>query len=454
MLFAALAFVYLTGLAQVGIFGPDEPRYAAIGAGMAQSGDWITTRLWGQPWFEKPALLYWMTGVGTLLELGPETAPRLPVALTALALIVFLYWYLRSRVGGGIALHSAILMAGTVGWLGFGSVGVTDVPLTTHFTICLLLVVFGGPAWLAGVFLGLAVLAKGLLPFVLFIPAIWWLYRSKRLGDLIPISVVCLLVAGPWYTAITLRFGRAFFDEFIMRHHFARAVSDSLQHVRPVWFYIPALAGAMLPWTGLLPFIGKRKVLADPRLRFLAIWALFGFVFLSLVRNKLPGYILPLVPILCILIAAAIEDLEWTGVILAITAGTLVTFGLQILPVLPHLINEGWTRTPIGPLQITQVTAGLAVAVGVWWIARSKRPTLALCVVAAVGFAGLFWIKYSPLAGEIDRVATSRPMSKTSPKDGCVHPNDRDLRYGLSYYWNFEVPECNDETLPKRIRKP
>ena len=280
--FVAIAFVYLTGLSRVGIFGPDEPRYAAIGAEMARSGDWVTTRLWGEPWFEKPALLYWMTGVGTLVGLGPETAPRVPVALTALALIAFLYFFLKPRLGCGIALHSAILLSGTVGWLGFGSVGVTDVPLTACFTICVLLVVFDGPAWLAGAFLGLAVLAKGLLPFVLFIPLLWWLYRKKRLFiPLLWIAGACLLIAGPWYSAILLRFGRAFFDEFIVKHHFARAVSDSIQHVRPVWFYVPALAGAMLPWSGLLPFIGRRKVLADERLRFLALWASFGFVFLS-----------------------------------------------------------------------------------------------------------------------------------------------------------------------------
>jgi hypothetical protein len=58
------------------------------------------------------------------------------------------------------------MLAGAVGWIGFGNVGVTDVPLTVNFTICLLLVVFGGPAWLAGTFLGLAALAKGLVPFV------------------------------------------------------------------------------------------------------------------------------------------------------------------------------------------------------------------------------------------------------------------------------------------------
>ena len=58
---SALWFLYFFGLTRTGLLGPDEPRYAAIGRAMARSGDWITPRLWGPPWFEKPALLYWMT---------------------------------------------------------------------------------------------------------------------------------------------------------------------------------------------------------------------------------------------------------------------------------------------------------------------------------------------------------------------------------------------------------
>jgi 4-amino-4-deoxy-L-arabinose transferase-like glycosyltransferase len=50
--------LYLADLTGMGLVGPDEPRYAAIGRAMAASGDWVTPRLWGQPWFDKPILLY------------------------------------------------------------------------------------------------------------------------------------------------------------------------------------------------------------------------------------------------------------------------------------------------------------------------------------------------------------------------------------------------------------
>src|ERR1700693_4693052 len=91
--------LYFFRLSGTGLLGPDEPRYAAIGREMAHSGDWITPRLWGQPWFEKPALLYWMTGAAFRMGLGPDLAPRLPVAIMSVAFLAFFWWMLRREFG-------------------------------------------------------------------------------------------------------------------------------------------------------------------------------------------------------------------------------------------------------------------------------------------------------------------------------------------------------------------
>src|ERR1700740_2719460 len=104
------------------MLGPDEPRYASIGRAMAASGDWITPRLWGEAWFEKPALLYWMTGAGFRLGLGDDLAPRLPVALLSVAFLVFFYWALRREFGGRPALAATIILATSAGWLAFSYV--------------------------------------------------------------------------------------------------------------------------------------------------------------------------------------------------------------------------------------------------------------------------------------------------------------------------------------------
>src|SRR5271157_4239326 len=162
--------LYFYDLGAVGLVGPDEPRYASIAREMARSGDWITPRLWGQPWFEKPPLLYWMTGAAFRLGLGTELAPRLPVALLAVAFLAFYWWTVR-REFGCQAAWLATLVLGTCGeWLGFSQVGVTDLPLAATFSAAMLLAV----PWIdrkdtrflpaASALLGLAVLAKGLTP--------------------------------------------------------------------------------------------------------------------------------------------------------------------------------------------------------------------------------------------------------------------------------------------------
>src|SRR3954471_6339517 len=125
LLWLALPMAYLLyfhALGAKGMLGPDEPRYAAISQEMARSGDWITPRLWGRPWFEKPALLYWMQGTAFRAGLGPDLAPRLPVALLAVAFLAFYWWMLRREFGDRAAWFATFILGTCAGWIGFSQV--------------------------------------------------------------------------------------------------------------------------------------------------------------------------------------------------------------------------------------------------------------------------------------------------------------------------------------------
>src|SRR5579872_103615 len=162
--------LYFFGLASIGLVGPDEPRYAAISQEMARSGDWVTPRLWGQPWFEKPALLYWMEATAFRAGLNAEMAPRLPVALLSVAFLIFFYWILAREFGAVIARFSTVILATSAGWLAMSHIGVTDLPMSAAFAAAMLLSL----GWLergernrlplTAALFGLAVLAKGFLP--------------------------------------------------------------------------------------------------------------------------------------------------------------------------------------------------------------------------------------------------------------------------------------------------
>ena len=291
-----LLFFY--GLTTAGLLSADEPRYAAIGLEMASSGDWITPRLWGEPWFEKPPLLYWMIALGFKAGLSEDLAPRLPIALLSAGFILLFFYRIRREFGERAALYASAILATSAGWLAYSHVAVTDIPLATTFSAALLLclpwVRSGGRRGLfvAGILLGLAMLAKGLVPLVLIAPLLW--IAGRRWPNLLILAGAALAVAAPWFVLCYLRNGDAFVDEFIWKHHFGRFFSPELQHVQPWWFYIPVLIGLLFPWCPMLAIAPHYT--QDNRRKLLLAVAGFGFVFFSAAANKLPGYLLPLLP--------------------------------------------------------------------------------------------------------------------------------------------------------------
>jgi hypothetical protein len=58
-----VAVIWFAGIDQRTLMHADEGRYAEIAREMAVTGDWVTPRLNGLKYFEKPPLQYWMTAV-------------------------------------------------------------------------------------------------------------------------------------------------------------------------------------------------------------------------------------------------------------------------------------------------------------------------------------------------------------------------------------------------------
>ncbi|MFL6465058.1 MAG: ArnT family glycosyltransferase, partial [Bryobacteraceae bacterium] len=244
----AIAVLYLYNLDGVGVLGPDEPRYAAIGRAMAQTGDLVTPKLWGNSWFEKPPLLYWLTAAGTAFGLGPDLCGRLPVALLSLLFLGLYLLLVRREFGGSVAVISTALLGTSAGWIAFSSFCLTDLPLSVFFSLAVVLalpllrhepdarglnITLGG----IGLSLGLAVLAKGLVPIALALPFVWFLRRYWRKWWLA--VAACLLAALPWYWAVYARNGFPFIEDFFLKHHFQRLYSASLAHVQPPYYYVP-----------------------------------------------------------------------------------------------------------------------------------------------------------------------------------------------------------------------
>lgn len=449
-------FLYFFRLGGAGLVGPDEPRYAWIGRAMAQTGDWVTPRLWGEPWFEKPALLYWMTGAAFRLGLGPDLAPRLPVAMASVAFLAFYWWILRREFGCRAAVMATAILGTSVAWLGFSQTGVPDLPLTATFSAAMLLVL----PWIAkretrylpaaAALLGLATLAKGLVPLALAAPLalrIGWARDLLRPRVLLPF----LAVAAPWYALVYAHNGSAFVDEFFLKHHFGRFASGALQHVRPWWFYLPMLPLLLLPWLPLLPLAAARGGWRDPRRRFLAVWVLFGLALFSASTNKLPGYVLPLLPALAALAAIALDELKDARGWLAACAALLVIFAVAA-PVLPAATANEWGAAPPIRFHWSWLLPAIPVAAVVILEGRGKR-VAAVATIACGVCIGLSYLKVRS-APEMARIASARGLAAEvgrHPGQVCSGWLKRDWQYGLHYYLGAVLPSCDANPKPLQV---
>lgn len=457
LLFASFYFGYLFHMTGVGLLGPDEPRYASIAREMAESGDWITPRLWGEPWFEKPPFLYWLTALGFKLKLPQDAAPRVGVAIMSAAFLA-LYWRsLARRVGSQAAWFSTLILGTTAGWIAFSQVGATDLPLAATFGAAMLLAFEGleesRPSALrwAGVCFGLSVLAKGLVGLVLALPLVWFGWRRWR-QFVVPVCLG-LAVAAPWYLLMLARYGRVFFDDFFLKHHLARFNDLSIAHGQPWWFYIPVLIGGLFPWFPLTVLV-RRSTVDSHFGKFLLAWLGFGMLFFSVATNKLPGYLLPLLPAAAGLLGIALDRARRAP--LALGSCVLVLSGLTaIAGLLPQALLDGLSRATWGEIPLDYVAVLAILAAGVWFLEREGFRLTAVAATALLVIAGVVYLKLS-IYPVLDRLVSARTLwVDIAPRasDACVESLSRDDRYGLNYYSRTPLPDCDSADRPIRVSR-
>ena len=452
----AVYALYFHGLADTGLLGPDEPRYASIGREMARSGDWITPRLWGEPWFEKPALLYWLTGAGFKLGLGEDLAPRLPVALVSLAFLAFYWSALRRRFGAQPAWFATAILGTSAAWVAYSYVGVTDLPMSAAFGAAMLLSL----DWvekgdrrrlpLAAALLGVAVLGKGLVPLVLAFP-LAWMGRARILDWLRPWTAGAFLAAAaPWYLLCWWRNGEPFVRTFFLEHQFGRFASEALQHVQPFWFYAPVLAAGMLPWSPVMALLFRRSLYRDRARLFLLLWFAFGFLFFSASTNKLPGYLLPLLPALAALMGIALAESRRAPAAIAASMAMLALIPAAA-QVLPQALAGGLSRSD--PPAFSWLWLGPVAAAVV--VGRIRPAGRAMAAVAACAVLGFFYLKLAAFPA-LETAVSARPVwAEIAGKreQVCLGKMHRAWEYGLHYYSVTPLPACADAPRPLELRQ-
>lgn len=330
-------FLLIFGTWELPLIGPDEPRYAEIGRSMALTGDWITPRLGGIDWFEKPALTYWLVAFGVKLLGSSEFAARIGVGLTGAFGVLLLYLagtrFRSARFG---YLSGSVLVSCGI-WFGFSRVATFDLPLAVTVELALIAYLFhrrqptprGQWGWwivFSGA-LGLAMLAKGLVGLLLPSAIVGLhalltggLRRLLHPGRLLTGLGIFVLVSSAWYGPMFVRHGQTFIDEFFIAHHFQRYLTNQYRHPQPAWFFFVIAIVGCFPWVfplltrGAAAVRSWKRMIVDEDGRFelyFWLWVLVPVLFFSFSVSKLPGYILPVFPGLAVIIARQLED--WWG---------------------------------------------------------------------------------------------------------------------------------------------
>lgn len=323
---AVLFATHFSALGWMSFFGADEPRYARVGQEMLLRGDLVTPTLNFQPWLEKPPLLFWAEALSFRIFGVSEATARFPVALMGSLCALGCGVFMASKESRRTGYLAFLILVTSPLYIAYSRAASTDMPLVAAYSLAMLSTFLAlerrSLTWslLAGLALGMALLAKGPVAVVLFAGS-WivfglfeceleWSWRRLSL-----IGVLGLLVAFPWYWLVWLANGYDFIVTFFVNHHLIRFLTPIHRHHQPFWFFPAVILLAFFPWSIFLVSNIRRHFQHFRRGHshfesglelFLWIWVLVPLIFFSISNSKLAGYILPAFPALAMIVA-----LEW-----------------------------------------------------------------------------------------------------------------------------------------------
>ncbi len=462
------ALIWFAHLDYRRLIHPDEGRYAEIPREMSVTGDWVTPRLNGIKYFEKPALQYWITAAAYDVFGIHQWTARLWPALSGFLGVVFI-GYVGLRVAGpATGLYSAAALAGCIWYSLNAHVLTLDMGVTFCMTLGMgsLMIAQRADAtvretrsWMLAAWaaLALAVLSKGLIGLVLpggalvaysLVTRDWALWRRL---NIVAGVVLLLVVAAPWFIVVSMR-NREFFDFFFIHEHFTRFLTHEARREGPWWYFIPIFLVGVLPWLTVVAWTARSAWTNAPVdrngfswQRFSIVWSVVIFAFFSASGSKLPSYILPIFPAVALIVGAQLVRLP-SATLARLTIPLVVLCGLCVVGLLfgYGAIAERLAdaRQPLPPLlaYAPWIKLGLAIAFGggvasLLWLRAGKRAAAVLSV-ALTSLAASMLV----LTGH-DELADTR---SAAPLLARVEGTDAPLRADVPFY----TVRMYDQTLP------
>ncbi len=446
-LFFLAFFFYLAFNQIIPVTDPVESNYALTAKEMVLSGNWLSPQIYGQFWYDKPILIYWLIAGSFSLFGINDFAARLPAALFGAASVVLLFRFITLLYGSTRqALWGSLVLATSLEFWMISKLILTDGVMFffTSLSLGWLYLAFQGRgrscyvlAYGAAAF---AVLTKGpvgiVLPGLIALLFIALLRNINYLKKLYLLHGFCLmaLIAGPWYYAMYTVHGPEFVDTFLGLHNYMRATVSEHPKDNVFYYYLILVPLSLLPWSGLLfPALWRAIKQAGERELFLLVW-FFGFiVFYSFMATKYLTYVFPAIFPAAVLISVYLEKLYTASVAAAnwLWLSGPACFMLAIFGASAYFI-------PIALHKIVTATACTLMVLILVFMQMQKKQTMLIvtvCLTTIVSILFLIPNNLIPLANH--RSAKSIVSDLPGDATGAIYG---EYQTSAVYYGNVLLP--------------
>ena len=490
-LLVVCAPIFFFRLGRPGLGDPDEGRNAEAAREMLESGDWVTPHMDGVVYLDKPPAFFWAVALSYSLFGVGELSARAPSALFALATILLVFMFARSRLGETGAWLAGLTLALSPLFIVFGRIVIFDMMLTFCMTVAVL-AAFEAlesesrrvlPAVLFFAASGLGTICKG--PVALIVPllvAVGWALvrgRPRALGRLRfgTGAVVYFAIIVPWLVLVEAR-NPGYLRYAIIGENLQRMTSNRFETARPFFFYAKVILPGLFPFILLCAVAGWRRARAsfsgrpfkeawraararlagesDARrllVAYASTWLSVVLLFFSLIASKRPSYMVPCsvpVAILCgHLWGSAFErrreeaDATRAALTIGLTGIAILCAAAGFVAILagPAGLATGFSQGKYDGLLSNHLLfggtgAGLVAAAALLFATRRLERPAAAFAAAVLPIAVIVPLAHAA-SGYLDEARSSRPVSRFL----AAHVNSGDMvicyeqfRPGLNFY--------------------
>lgn len=380
-----------------------ECNYALTAKEMVESGDWISPQIFGNYWFDKPVLFYWLTALAYKIFGFTESASRFFPAVFGLMSVALVAWGANKMYSQRAALFSAVILGSTVEFFLISKSIVTDATLFFFFSGTLLFFYLGYftpkkyyyyGAYICAAF---STLTKGPIGFLLpgLIIVLFLVFeRNWRILKELKLftgTLLFALIAAPWYIAMANLHSDVFLNVFLGTHNFLRATVSEHPKDNVLYYYTLVTILAFFPWIGFVPQMVKHLFVQNKKWcrpssenLFLIIWTMTIFVFFQSVATKYISYTYPMLFPMSLILGGMLDQklktVKMSNVLLYNFAFYLILVGASFW------VSRSNIAEVVSEWQLTVVAVGGMFAGIYFHITQDKKMIFTTIAVTALLF--------------------------------------------------------------------